>query len=548
MQRIFGDRKKINLGSSEFRKFIESGYLYVDKTRFIEHVLDDASDVLLFTRPRRTGKSLNLDMLRTFLDCKLDTRKLFEGLYIKGSGVFANLNKHPVAHLSLKELDRDTYKSRLFDSIETVAYASLSEQQMGRPLRRYFDDRDYSNATALRRLIEDIHAAYGRKPYVLVDEYDKILTDNVGRPEYEEIREWLTKVFESAFKDNHALGKAVVTGVTRVSQESLFSGLNNIEVYDVFRQSVFDGDFSLTEEEAVELLDEGQLAVARKWYNNYRVGDEKLYTMYSVMSYLKSGRLENYWGQSGTMNLLVDFLDRQRMQNLVELFSSENKLTTPVERRLSYQLLSSGATDAMYYSLAVQAGYLSHDALPQEGGATQLYQVYLHNEELRSVWGGHILTHTLRDYGNEIQTVFSAIAQTEEFSRRFEDYISFRLSYFDLKADLEWVYHVLTLGFMLGAGFKCSSNKESGYGRYDLLVEGEGFAAILEFKAAKTKRGLAKEAKDALAQIDERQYFAALTRGTDNALAQSPTALPIYKVGIACYKTACHVETVLHPS
>jgi len=538
MRRIFGDRKRINLGSSVFRDFIETDCLYVDKTRFIEHIVNEASTVLLFARPRRTGKSLNQDMLRTFLDCKQDSRALFEGLYIEGSPAFAQLNKYPVILLDFKELRREGYKDRFFESIEALAHAHLSENQMNRQLTRYLAERDTVGTHGLKSLIENIHATYGVRPYVLIDEYDKVLTDNVGTPEYEDIREWITEVFESALKGNPSLEKAVITGVTRVSQESMFSGLNNPEIIDVFTPSIYDGDFSLTEEEAVELLDERQLSVAREWYNNYRVGDEKLYTIYSVMSYLKSGQLENYWGQSGTINLLVDFLDRRRMESLVEMFSSGNKVTTPVERRLSYQRLYSGATDAMYYSLAVQAGYLSHDALPQDG-STWLYQVYLHNEELRRVWSEFILSHTLRDYGNEIREVFASIANRSEFSRRFEDYISFRLSYFDLKAEPEWVYHVLTLGLMLGAGFKCTSNKESGYGRYDLLVEGEGFAAILEFKTAKTQRGLVKEAKDALAQIDEQKYFAILDR-------RDATAPPIYKVGIACYKTACHVETELH--
>ena len=546
MRRIFGDNNKINLGSSEFRKFIETGCLYVDKTRFIEHVFDDASDVLLFTRPRRTGKSLNLDMLRTFLDGKQNSHDLFKGLYVESSAVFAQLNKHPVIHISLKELDRDGYAEQLLDAVETVAYSYLSQDQFSRPFARYLSGVGKSGTHGLMRLIQNIHEIYGAKPYVLVDEYDKILTDNVGRPEYEDIRTWMTKVFEFAFKDNYSLGKAILTGVTRVSQESLFSGLNNIKVYDVFTPSVYDGDFSLTEEEAVELMNEEQLAIARKWYNNYRVGDAKLYTMYSVMSYLDSGRLENYWGQSGTMALLGRFLDTQRMEKLVALFVQGNTVTTALEQRLSYQRLLSGTTDDMYYSLAVQAGYLSHDLVSQTG-TEETYQVYLHNEELRSVWKEFVLSDTLRDRGNGIQAVFGSIANRSEFSRRFEDYISFRLSYFDLKADLEWVYHVLTLGLMLGAGFKCTSNKESGYGRYDLLVEGEGFAAILEFKKAKTKRGLAKEAKDALAQIDERQYFAALSRSAGDASGQSPAATPpVYKVGIACYKTSCQVETVLH--
>ena len=518
----------------------------MDKTRFIEHVPDDASEILLFTRPRRTGKSLNLDMLRTFLDCKQDSRALFEGLYIEGNPAFAHLNKYPVIYANLKELDKDGYKARFFDSLEATAYDYLSENQMNRQLARYLADEDTLGTHGLMTLIRNIHVVYGVKPYVLIDEYDKILTDSIGTPEYEDIRKWLTKVFESAFKYNASLGKAVLTGVTRVSQESLFSGLNNPKIYDVFTPGVYDGDFSLTEEEAVELMDERQLTVARKWYNNYRVGDENLYTIYSVMSYLDSGRLRNYWGKSGTMDLLGRLLNTKRMEDLAGLFSPGATVTTALEQRLSYQMLLQNASDKMYYSLAVQAGYLSHDLVSQTG-TDEIYQVYIHNEELRSVWRNFILDDAVQDPDNRISDVFGGIANTEEFSHRLADYISFRLSYFDLKANLEWVYHVLTLGLILGAGFKCTSNKESGYGRYDLLAEGEGFAAILEFKAAKTKRGLAKEARDALAQIDEQKYFATFDRREYAARGNVDAAPPpLYKVGIACFKTACHVETALH--
>ena len=538
MRRVFGDRKRINLGSSMFRRFIETDCLYVDKTRFIEHVLDEASEVLLFTRPRRTGKSLNLDMLRTFLDCKQDSRAFFEGLYIEGSPAFAQLNKHPVLLLDFKELRTRDFFALLRRMLRRSAAYYLQPDQMDFDLGRYLVEDERKDTGGLRLLIENIHAVYGIRPIVLIDEYDKVLTDSVGTPEYEDIRKWITEVFESAFKGNASLEKAIITGITRVSQESMFSGLNNPEIIDVFTPSAYDGDFSLTEEEAVELLDEGQLAIAREWYNNYRVGNEKLYTMYSVMSYLKSGQLRNYWGKSGTMDLLGRFLNTKRMENLVDLFSPGAKLTTALEQRLSYQMLLQNSSDKMYYSLAVQAGYLSHELLSQTG-TDEMYQVYIHNEELRSVWRSFILDDTVQDPDNRIRDVFASIGNTEEFSKRLVDYISFRLSYFDLKAELEWVYHVLTLGLMLGAGFKCTSNKESGYGRYDLLVEGEGFVAILEFKTAKTQRGLVKEAKDALAQIDDQKYFAILDR-------RDATAAPIYKVGIACYKTSCHVETVLH--
>jgi hypothetical protein len=243
MKRIFGNRARIDLGSSDFRQFIEYGNLYIDKTRFIEHVVRDASSVLLITRPRRSGKSLNFDTLRTFLDCRQDTRGLFKGLYIENSEVYEKANKHPVIFLNLKKLTVEGYKKQFLNTLRKIADYYLHEEQIDWSVRQCFESKSYEETETLQYLIENLHSVYGVRPYVLIDEYDKILTDNLSSPQYDIIKKWLTKIFESALKDNPSLEKAVITGVTRISQESMFSGLNNLEVYDVFTPSAFDGDF-----------------------------------------------------------------------------------------------------------------------------------------------------------------------------------------------------------------------------------------------------------------------------------------------------------------
>ena len=535
MRRVFGDKKRIDLSSSEFREFITKGHLYVDKTGFIEHVLNEASKIMLFTRPRRTGKSLNLDMLRTFLDCKLDTKGLFKGLYIEGSPVFGQINSSPVIYMNFKVLLANGYKRELIETVRDAAEYYLRDDQISRRMRLFFEG-GMDSSLGLRHLTENIHDVYGAKPYILIDEYDKLLMDNLNASEYETIRDWLKTVFEGSLKDNHHLEKCIMVGVTRVSQESLLSGLNNLDVYDVFRPSVFDGDFSLTEDEVNELLGGEQLEAAREWYNNYRVGNEKLFTMYSVLSYAKKGVLDNYWGMSGTMDMLMDALSPQRADAITDLLSNGKEIETKIKRRVSLKQLRGGnIEDDSFYSFAVQTGYLTYE-LHQKGDAGDIYRLRCPNKELIRVWYDFILSDVVIGKHRSLRDIFRYIAETEDFSRNFQEFVSFQLSSFDVGKELEKTYHVLVFGLILGAGFKCSSNRESGQGRYDLWLEGPDFNVIIEFKKTnKETDDLEALANAAIGQIDSRKYY-----------ANFPANVPLYKVGVGCYKAECCVITVPH--
>ena len=536
MQRIFGDRKRIDLGSSEFRGFIESGRLYIDKTRFIEHAINEESRVLLFTRPRRTGKSLNLDMLRTFLDINQDSKELFKGLYIESSPVFEKINSAPVIYLNFKEMRADDYKKELKESLIDTAHYYLHDEQLNHYVQEYSNDNNSNSTSALLRLIESISHALGNKPYVLIDEYDKLLMDNINSPEYEDIRKWLQSVFESALKDNPHLEKGIMVGITKVSLEGISSGFNNIYVFDVFTTSDFDGDFSLTEEEVSELLDEDQLDHAREWYDNYRVGNMNLFFLFSVLSYMDSGILDNYWGMSGSMNTLMDALTSERVDAITDLLSTGKEIETTIERRMSLQQLkNNNISNSSFYSFAVQTGYLTYE-LDRMDGYDNIYKLRIPNLELSHVWRDFILSEMLKSKHTSLRDIFKGISETEEFSVQFQEFVSFQLSSFDIGKELEKTYHVLVFGLILGAGYKCSSNRERGYGRYDLWLEGPDFNVIIEFKRAKKETDdLEKLALEAIGQIDKRKYY-----------AKFPGDMPLYKVGVGCYKTECHVMTILH--
>jgi hypothetical protein len=363
--------------------------------------------------------------------------------------------------------------------------------------------------------------------------------DNIYSTEYEKLRRWITDVFDSALKDNPALGKAVLTGVTRISKESMFSGLNNLAVYDIFTNKTYDRDFSLTEEEVQVLLTAEELDEVRDWYNNTRVGNAKLYNIYSVMSYLKYGRLDNYWAKSGTLDMLITLMNKRRADSLLEMIENRNTfVATELQSRLSLKnIASANLADSHYYSLAIQAGYLTFDIeKEQTGNSPATYRVYIPNSELQSVWRDFILEFVVESPVEDLRGIFKNITDTEDFSLQLKDFIDFRLSCFDTdKKEPEKMYHVFLFGMALGVGFKCISNKESGFGRYDLLIEGDMFNAVLEFKRAGNSIELEQKASEALRQIDRQKYYAGIANGN-----------PIYKIGIACYKTECMVKTVLH--
>ena len=534
-----GDKNKINVSSSQFRSFIEEGCLYVDKTAFIEHILQDGSDVLLFTRPRRMGKSLNMNTLAAFLDCKADTAKLFSGLYIEKSEKFCEINKYPVIYLSFRELKPDDYKWRFKMNLWEIAREYLKEEQIDLKLSSYFTEKDNDTTGALLDLTKNLYSVYGVKPYIIIDEYDKPVMDNIHSPELDEFKKWITDIFGSALKDNPSLGKAVLTGVTRIAKENMFSGLNNLKVYDVLQQGKYDADFSLTEIELLELVPERELEGIRKWYNNMRVGDTLLYNIYSVMNYLSNGqaKLVGYWSMSGNESLLASLLTPQRADIINMMLNGDEyrhgvKLDTQLN--LAYIKNPAECGDASFFSLAVQAGYITFDYTDDAG----IYELYIPNMEARQVWARMLLDGQYKGIDGNLYNIFAGIAKTDKFSKELTDFTGMVLSYNDFKAQDEWVYHVFFLGLCYSLGYECKSNLEAGMGRFDIAIRSRKFQAIIEFKVADSAKeeDLNRKIAEAIAQIDDKEYW--------TALSDSP--LPVYKIGIACYGKKCAVKTILH--
>ena len=538
-----GSLKKINLSTSLFERLITRGQFYVDKTRFIEHFLDEASDVQLITRQRRLGKSLNMDTLRCFLTDRVDNRHLFKGLYIENSHVWEYAHSAPVFLFDFKKLTADGYISQFAVMVENHICSLTNPSNLPERFKRRYDaliSKDENPSQSLLLLMEIAYELTGKHSYILIDEYDKLLIDNRRSEKYAEIRDFIGTTFSATFKDNPYLEKALLTGVMRVSKESIFSSLNNISVFDVFDDDTYIYDYGFTEEEVQFISKHTEIDVdkARKWYNGIRVNGVPIYNTFSISSYLRSKLFKCFWGMSGTMEIITDMLDDDRKDVLARLLGGDEARVF-LEARISLGQLNENTVDRAFYSLLVQAGYLTLKE-PLHSADSEA-AVFIPNTELMHVWKNYILD-TLYPKQRKILTLFDNADNMELFKSDLEYFFSDRLSYFDLSVrpgdtkrhTEERLYHIFVLG-MLSAykDVNCIfplSNRESGDGRYDILVEKPLDNFIFEIKSSDTVEGLEQMAKAALSQIDEKRYGVDLDR-----------TKRLVKIGIAFFGKVCSV-------
>jgi hypothetical protein len=497
---------RIDLGSSNFRSFIENKNLYIDKTLFIQHIIDNPSQVLLFTRPRRMGKTLNLDTLRTFVDpLETDAKELFKGLAIEKSPVYDKMGSYPVIWLSFKDY---TYGSCiadfLFKTIE-IAKRYLKEDEFSEALKFALQLDSPLLLKSISLLIENIYKVTGKKSYVIIDEYDKLVMDSakVSKEAYQEALDFTRKIMLPTFKDNPYLQKGVITGVNRIAQESMFSDLNNIKIDGVFQSFEFDTDFGFTEKEVSNLIkNKDEMLKVRDWYNGYRKGNSKIYFAYSVMGYLDAGKFDTYWGKSGTIDLIKKGLVPDRVAEISKMISGKC-LNLPVRDRISGEDLNNFRHIDAFYSLLIQTGYLTYDRVSGE----KEWLLYCSNVELKTVWEDFILNQLYNIPEHDIFEAFN-FDDIRVFQGRFQNLMANKLSFFDFKdSDSEDIYHAYVLGLLAAAGLDVQSNKESGLGRYDVKLTMQDRIYIFEFKRGSDPEKIEEYAHKAITQIHDKRYY-----------------------------------------
>ena len=544
------EKKAIPIGIENFEDIIKDNYYYVDKSMLIEDILVNRAAVTLFTRPRRFGKTLNMSMIKYFFDIrnKDENRKLFEGLKIFGSEYMREQGKYPVIFVSLKDLRGDTWEDT-FENLKSFIsdlYAEFEDMReiMNKRDKIKFDKIFYEEEkgdyeTALKLLSNYIYKYYGKKVIILIDEYDAPIINAFDKSYYNEAINFFQVFYSSALKTNDSLKYGILTGITRIIKEGIFSGLNNLKV-DTILNKKFSEYFGLLESEVIKMLDyfemKYKIEEVKEWYNGYIFGDKRVYNPWSIINYVDNGEIKAYWANVSGNTLLENMLDQAGEDVYTDLkrFTDGESIEKYISDGTTIKSLLSN--DDEIWQLFLYSGYLTKAKeqieIDETLEYTNIYNLKIPNKEIRKYFGNMFLN---RFFGTELKTSILIKAlesgDIKKFEKTLGEIMVNMLSHFDLDSEMEKIYQVFMIGlvgFLMGK-YEIISNNESGYGRYDLAmipIKSNEKAYLMEFKISKTENRMTLKAEEALKQIDEKKYDMRLkARGIKNIL----------KIGIAFY-------------
>lgn len=527
--------RPIAIGVSDFRNIIANNCFYVDKTKFIEELVNDMTAVHLITRPRRFGKTLNLSMLKYFYDIEGNTenRKLFDGLYISNSLAMSEQGKYPVIFLSFKDVKADSslemmeniaiLMKNLYDKFEYI------REKLNQSNLMEFDEiwlkKDNANLRgALLNLCSYLKEYYNQDVILLIDEYDTPMVSAYEHGYYDEIKMFFTTLYGSALKENPALKKAVLTGIMRISKENIFSGLNNVKVNSILEDD-FAEYFGITEKEVekslIEYGLEERLPEVQKWYNGYIFGGVRVYNPFSITNFLDRKKIMPYWVNTSS-NTLINKVLKEASSSIFEELSKlfqRKTINKTIDVYSNFNELKN--TEQIWY-LLTNAGYLT----PVEEIDFGKYSIRIPNEEVHYFFERDFIRNFLGSVDNFDRTLSYLLeGDFDNFTYELENIMLNSVSCFDFNSNSkESHYHVFILGMLLGLRrrYYIHSNREGGRGRYDLVVEPmdkRKNGLVIEFKVAKEKEELEKASEEVLAQIEEKRYYEGLRdRGVERII------------------------------
>lgn len=531
------------IGHQDFEKIRINNIFYIDKTHFIKEWWETDDKVTLITRPRRFGKTLNISMLEKFFSVRYAGRKeLFEGLDIWKDEKYQRLQGgYPVIRLSfanVKESDDRGIKrsiNRIIENIYNKNIFLLEGELLTENEKIYFRSinsgmEDVEAAWALHKMSDFLSRYYGKKVIILLDEYDTPMQEAYVNGYWDELVPFFRSMFHSTFKENPYLERAVMTGITRISKESVFSDLNNLAVVTTTSEKYEDA-FGFTEAEVFAALEEFGLSdraqEVKRWYDGFTFGKvTDIYNPWSIINYLDRKKVGLYWANTSS-NRLVDKLLREGNREVKKVFEgllNGKHLITPIDEQIVYDQLD--YNEWAIWSLLLASGYLkvvSYERYEEiEDNFCEVnYELALTNLEVRRMFGGMIkgwFAENRADYNDFIKALLSDdLKAMNVYMNRVS---SEMFSYFDTgkkpsKKEPERFYHGFVLGLMveLSDRYVITSNRESGFGRYDVMLEPlnrADDAMILEFKVQdeKDEKELLDTVKAALEQIERKEYAA----------------------------------------
>ena len=560
--------RPLPIGISEFKKVIDNNCYYSDKTLLIKKLLDTQSEAILFARPRRFGKTLNMTMLRTFFEKPLDgkdTSHYFNNLAIweKGEKYTKEQGKRPVIYITFKDIKFKNFSDAI-GKIRSEVYNDLQRHPEIFKSKN-FNDLQQKQASDLLNNLNEItilsesmktisgllYVHHGIQPMIIIDEYDTPIQTANEYGYYDDMINFMRIFLSSAFKDNPYLYRGVLTGITRVSKESIFSGLNNLKVNTIFDEE-FSDSFGLTKEEVSEMLDFYDVPDKKEevadWYDGYQFGKTGIYNPWSMIEYLDNNCLaQPYWVNTSANGLVGQALEMADKDDctVLESLVNGNEVETEINANVIYPEIGSNVSVA--YSLLAQTGYLKSVHTDLEEGA-MICSLKIPNRELRKIYFDEIIKRFVKDNkaGRRAGELRRAISKgnAEKIEQLVQDYLMSSLSFHDLTEEKD--YHNVFLGLVYIAtdNYTIKSNRESGEGRYDIAMfpKRKNIPGIIfelkyckEGESSKSDKNklehlLTKTAEEALQQIEDNEYLAELKEAGAN---------PIFKYGASfCGKKA----------
>ena len=523
--------RTVAIGIQSFEQIIENDVFYVDKTNFIREWWESKDSVTLIARPRRFGKTLNMSMLEQFFSLEYaDRGELFEGLSIWEDAKYRKLQgTYPVISLSFARVKETNYASakEKICEILTNLYSHYSFLRDSEALtdkdREYFDRvsskmEDSDATSALYQLSGFLYRYYGKKVIILLDEYDTPIQEAYVDGFWDELTSFIRSLFNSTFKTNPYVERAMMTGITRVSKESIFSDLNNLKVVTTTSDE-YATSFGFTEEEVFAAMDEMGMTEkekVKKWYDGFVFGKVRdIYNPWSIINLLDTGKFSTYWANTSS-NSLVSRLIRQGSRRIKEQFETLMQggcINTEIDEQIVYNLLDDN--EEAIWSLLLASGYLKVLKVNVE---EECYQLTLTNYEVKRMFRNMIRGWFKKDssnYNDFIQALLlDDVDAMNEYMNRVTRSVfsSFDTGKRPSSAEPERFYHGFVLGLMmeLQDRYIITSNRESGFGRYDVILypRKDDDAIIMEFKVFNKRRekNLEDTLASALRQIEEKQY------------------------------------------
>ena len=410
-------KKAVPVGIEDFERIVREDYYYVDKTLLIEELLINRAPVTLFTRPRRFGKTLNMSMIKYFFDVKNkeENKKLFENLKISNSEYMSEQGKYPVIFISLKDLKGNSWEECLkrlklfiFDLYAEFEYIreKMNEWDKRKFEKVLYEQEDADYIMSLKFLADILYKYYGEKAIILIDEYDAPIINAFDKGYYNEAINFFQTFYSSALKTNNSLKYGILTGITRIIKEGIFSGLNNLYVNTILSRD-YSKYFGLLESEVVEMLDyfgmKYKIEEVREWYNGYIFGESEVYNPWSIVNYVREKEIKAYWANVSGDTLLENMLNHagESVYEDLKRFTDGESIKKYISDGTTIKSLLSN--DDEIWQLLLYSGYLTKDEKQEKESDSNVYNLKIPNKEIRKYFGNMFLN---RFFGTEVKVVF----------------------------------------------------------------------------------------------------------------------------------------------